>query len=187
MLPNRVVAGEAEKGFVALFNGKDLTGWVRENKGKFSVKEGVIVLDRGSGWLRSEKEYQDFELRLEFRFISKGADSGIFLRASKDGSNWPAQNYQVQTMDNESIAGLFAMTHDRPKVKRDAARMRQARKPVGQWQEYVITLQGDHAEIKLNGEVITVGTGLTVQPGYIGLQGEDGQLEFKNIRIRAMK
>ena len=182
-------AGDAkvEEGFVSLFNGKDLSGWVIENKGKFSVKDGVIFLDRGAGWLRSEKQYQDFELRLDFRFVSKGADSGIFVRASREGANWPARNYQVQTMDNESIAGLFAATHDRPTVKRDAERMRQARKPAGQWQSYVITLKGDHAEIRLNGELITVGEGLTVQPGHIGLQGEGGQLEFKNIRIREIK
>src|SRR5437762_8535956 len=94
---------KTEPGFTSLFNGKDLTGWTIENKGKFSVRDGVIFLDRGSGWLRSEKEYQDFELRLDFRFVSKGADSGIFVRATKEGKNWPAKNYQIQTMDNESI------------------------------------------------------------------------------------
>ena len=43
------------------------------------------------------------------------------------------------------------------------------------------------AEIQLNGGLITVADGLTVQPGYIGLQGEGGQLEFKNIRVKELK
>ncbi len=175
------------EGFVSLFNGKDLSGWTIENKGKFSVKNGVIFLDRGAGWLRSEKTYQDFELRLDFRFVSKGADSGIFLRASQEGSNWPAKNYQVQTMDNESIAAVYATGLNKVKLKRDAALMRRVRKTGGEWQSYIITLKGDHAEIKLNDALITIADGLTVQPGHIGLQGEGGQLEFKNVRIRELK
>ena len=178
---------QLEDGFSSLFNGKDLSGWVIENKGKFSVKNGAIFLDRGAGWLRSEKTYQDFELRLDFRFVSKGADSGIFLRASKEGSNWPAKNYQVQTMDNESIAAVYATALDRVKMKRDADVMRKVRKTGGEWQSYVITVKGDHAEVQLNGALITIADGLTVQPGHIGLQGEGGQLEFKNIRIREFK
>jgi len=178
---------QLEEGFASLFNGKDLSGWIIENKGKFSVKDGAIFLDRGAGWLRSEKVYQDFELRLDFRFVSKGADSGIFVRASKEGSNWPAKNYQVQTMDNESIAAVYATALDRVKMKRDADLMRKVRKTGGEWQAYVITVKGDHAEVQLNGALITTADGLTVQPGHIGLQGEGGQLEFKNIRIREFR
>jgi|SRR5262245_12493961 len=178
---------QLEEGFASLFNGKDLSGWIIENKGKFSVKDGAIFLDRGAGWLRSEKVYQDFELRLDFRFVSKGADSGIFVRASKEGSNWPAKNYQVQTMDNESIAAVYATALDRVKMKRDADLMRKVRKTGGEWQSYVIAVKGDHAEVRLNGALITTADGLTVQPGHIGLQGEGGQLEFKNIRIREFR
>ncbi len=183
----RAQDGKTEEGFTSLFNGKDLTGWHIENKGKFSVKDGVIFLDKGSGWLRSDKEYQDFELRMDFRFLNKGADSGIFIRASKEGKNWPAKNYQVQTMDNDSIGALFAAGLKGVKVKRDVPKTRQVRKKTGEWQSYVITAQGDRFEIKLNGETITTGTGLVVQAGHIGLQGEGGQLEFKNIRIKELK
>src|SRR5438128_4906177 len=123
---------KTEPGFTSLFNGKDLTGWTIENKGKFSVRDGVIFLDRGSGWLRSEKEYQDFELRLDFRFVSKGADSGIFVRAAKEGKFWPAKNYQIQTMDNESIAAVYATGLNKATMKRDADLMRKVRKTVGE-------------------------------------------------------
>lgn len=179
--------GGKEEGFISLFNGKDLTGWQVMNNGKFSVKDGVIFLDKGSGWLRSDKEYQDFELRMEFRFVSKGADSGIFLRASKDGKNWPTRNYQVQTMDNDSIGAIFPSGFKGAKVKRDAAKLKEVRKKTGEWQTYAITVKGDTIEVKLNDVLITSGSGLAVQPGYIGLQGEGGQLEFKNIRIKELK
>jgi hypothetical protein len=177
----------AGDGFTPLFNGKDLTGWVIENDGKFSVRDGVIVLDKGSGWLRSDKRYQDFELRLDFRFVNKGADTGILVRAGKEGKNWPAKTYQVQTMDNESIAGLYVTGLAKPKVKRDVALMRQQRKPFGEWQSYAIVLNGDRAEITLNGALITVADGLTVQPGHIGLKGQGAAVEFKNIRVKDLK
>ncbi|OAI54109.1 hypothetical protein AYO44_15420 [Planctomycetaceae bacterium SCGC AG-212-F19] len=91
-----------EADFTSLFNGKDLSGWEIMNNGKFEAKDGVIYLNKGGGWLRSEKQYKDFDLRMDFRFMNKGADSGIFIRASKEGKNWPDKNYQVQTMDNNS-------------------------------------------------------------------------------------
>lgn len=176
-----------EAGFTSLFNGRDLTGWVIENEGKFSVKNGVIVLDKGGGWLRSEKQHQDFELRLDFRFLNREADSGILLRAGKEGKNWPARTYQVQTMDNESIAGLYVTGLARPRVRRDVELMRKLRKPAGAWQSYAITVKGDRAEIELNDTLLTIAEGLTVQAGYIGLKGQGGLLEFKNIRIKELK
>jgi hypothetical protein len=179
--------GGKEEGFVPLFDGKSLDGWHVMNKGKFSVKDGIIFLNKGGGWLRSDKEHKDFELRMEFRFVSKGADSGIFVRASKEGNNWPAKNYQVQTMDNDSIGAVFAAGLPGGKVKRDVAKVKAVRKKTGEWQSYVIRLQGGRIEVKLNGETVTTGDGLADRAGYIGLQGEGGQLEFKNIRIKELK
>ena len=47
-------------------------------------------------------------------------------------------------------------------------------------------MQGTHFEVRLNGELINTVEGLTDQAGYLGLQGEGGQLEFKNIRVKDM-
>jgi hypothetical protein len=175
-------ARAGEDGFTALFNGKDLEGWHIMNNGQFSVKDKVIHLNKGSGWLRSDKEYKDFELRMEFRFVSKGADSGIFVRASKDGKNWPAKAYQVQTMDNNSIGEVFGA-----KSKRDQEKLKKAMKKTGEWQTYVITVKDGNCDVVLNDEHITVATGLEPRAGYIGLQGEGGILEFKNIRVKELK
>ncbi|MCH8047757.1 MAG: DUF1080 domain-containing protein, partial [Planctomycetes bacterium] len=56
-------------GFTALFDGKSLDGWHIMNGGKFSATKGVIKLDGGRGWLRSDKEYTDFVLTLEVRWL----------------------------------------------------------------------------------------------------------------------
>jgi hypothetical protein len=175
-----------EKGFVWIFNDRSLDGWHIMNKGRFSVKDRTLFLNRGSGWLRSDKEYRDFELRMDFRFLNKGDNSGIFFRASKDGNNYPSKNYQVQTMDHPSLGSIYAAGLARPKEKKDADLLKKTMKPAGEWQSYAITVKGGRVEVKLNGQVITVADGLADVPGYIGIQGEGGQFEFKNIRIKEM-
>ena len=177
-----------EEGFTSLFNGKSLDGWNIMNNGKFEAKDGVIYLNKGGGWLRSEKQYKDFDLRMDFRFMNKGADSGIFIRASMEGKNWPDKNYQVQTMDNDSICSIFtAGGLPKKSEKKDKDLLKKTMKPTMEWQSYVITAVGPKLEVKLNGELITVADGLADQPGFIGLQGEGGLLEFKNIRVKELK
>ncbi|MGE3803170.1 MAG: DUF1080 domain-containing protein [Gemmataceae bacterium] len=178
---------KVEEGFTSLFNGKDLTGWTVENKGKFSVKDGAIFQDGGSGWLRSDKKFKDFELRMDFRFVKKGSDGGIFLRASADGKNWPAKAYQVQNMDNGSLGSIFPAGFKGPKQKKDGAKQKEVQKQAGDWQSYVITAKGPKLEVSLNGQVINVVDGLEDIDGHIGIQGEGGQIEFKNIRIKELK
>ena len=178
-------ADDKENGFTSLFNGKDLAGWHVMGGGQFSVKDGVILLNKGGGWLRSDNEYKDFELRLQFRFVEKNANSGIFLRANND--NGPSKAYQVQTMDGDSIGDIYTRDLAKPTVKRDAEKLKKAFKPTGEWQEYAITARGGRLEVILNGELITVAEGLADQSGYIGPQGEGGVLEFRKIRVRELK
>ena len=87
-------ADKAEAGFVSLFDGKCLDGWHLMNGAKFVVEDGVIKHFQGHGWLRSDKEYADFILRLEFRFLKPKQDGGVFLRSVKAGENWPNQKYE---------------------------------------------------------------------------------------------
>jgi hypothetical protein len=176
---------DPESDFTSLFNGKDLTGWHIMGNGRFSVKDGVILLNKGGGWLRSDKQYRDFELRLEFRFVEKNANSGIFLRSNDNAG--PNKAYQVQTMDGDSLGDIYTRDLAKPAVKRDAALLKRAFKPTGEWQSYAITAKRGNLEVRLNGELITVADGLADQPGYIGPQGEGGILEFRKIRIRVLK
>lgn len=179
-----VAADERPAEFVSLFNGKDLSGWHIMNNGQFSVKDGVIFVNKGGGWLRSEKQYRDFELRIEFRFLNKGANSGIFVRSNDDKG--PNKAYQVQTMDGDSICDLYTRALAKPTVKRDVELLKKVMKPTGEWQQYLITANGPHLEVRLNGELITVADGVATEPGFIGPQGEGGLLEFRKIEIREL-
>lgn len=88
---------------ISLFNGKNLDGWEIENNGQFSVENGVLKLNQGTGWLRSSEAFADFTMTMEFRFLEKDENSGIFVRTeatSKDDENgWPDKGYQIQCID----------------------------------------------------------------------------------------
>jgi hypothetical protein len=83
--------GQPESGFVSLFDGRSLDGWsIREGpESAFYVSGGEIVVHEGSGfptWLRSAKQYENFDFRCEF-FIKGWIDAGIFLHAPEHGRN----------------------------------------------------------------------------------------------------
>ena len=171
----------ADDGFTALFDGKSLDGWHVMNGGKFSATEGVIKLDGGRGWLRSDKEYADFVLVLEVRWLKPKQDSGVFLRASKDGGNWPARRYEVQCENSPRIARIFGASHER-----DEKLALKLLKEDQQWNRFEIKCVGAKAEVKFNGQVVATSDGFKHLNGYIGLQGEGGQLEFRDIRIKPL-
>jgi hypothetical protein len=175
-----LAADKPEEGFVCLFDGKTLNGWHLMNGAKFVVADGVIKHTVGGGWLRSDREYADFILRLEFRFMKPKQDGGVFLRSVKEGNNWPNQKYEVQVENTRRMAMIFGAKHDL-----DVELAQKALRPVGEWNEYDIKLVGSSIEVRLNGELVTTSHSLDrLKRGYLGLQGENGFHEYRNIRIK---
>src|SRR4051812_21107329 len=92
VVPAPAADREVPKGFTALFDGKSLSGWTMMNtKDNFLVKDGILVMNKGKGWLATDKTYSDFELRIRYRFVTPGTDSGVYIRAGLEGSNWPSK------------------------------------------------------------------------------------------------
>jgi hypothetical protein len=166
---------------VSLFDGKSLSGWHVMNNGKFAAKDGMIQLRGGSGWLRSGKEYADFVLTLEVRWLKAKQDSGVFLRSGIEGKNWPDKKVEVLVENTERVAMLFGAKH-----KLDKAKAAKALKPVNEWNEYVIRCVGKECEVKLNGEVVCTSDDVKLEKGYLGIQGENGDLDFRNLRIQVV-
>ena len=97
------------EGFTALFNGKDLAGWkvYADNMAVWGAEKGVIFCQGGGGgWLLTEKDFGDYELRLEYK-MSKGANSGVALRTPTTGD--PAYvGMEIQLIDDEGWPGKLA-------------------------------------------------------------------------------
>ena len=175
----------------ALFNGANLDNWVIENDGQFSVEDGVLKVNHGTGWLRSAGVFSDFTLVMEFRFLEAEANSGIFVRTGPtshdDENGWPNNGYQVQCMD--TITGRAPLATIIPygappfEHQSDLAALAKAYKPLGQWQTYEITCISETLEVKLNGKRITTATNIKNLKGHIGIQAEHGLLEFRKIEV----
>jgi hypothetical protein len=180
-MPNvSLAADKAEEGFVSLFDGKTLDGWHLMNGAKFVVEDGVLKHDVGLGWLRSDKEYADFILRLEFRFLKPKQDGGVFLRSVKAGENWPNQKYEVQIENTARMAKIFGAPHDL-----NVELVQKVLKPDGEWNAYDIKIVGSRLEVRLNGELVSTSSSAgTLTRGYLGLQAENGVHEYRNLRIK---
>ena len=178
----------------ALFDGKSLNGWSVQNHGQFSAKGGVITLDRGLGWLRSDEIFADFALLLEFRFLEKGANSGIFVRTAASSQandkGYPDNGYQIQCMDtftgSQPLGSLilYGAPPIEDHIDRDA--IQRAYRPTLAWNLFEITCRGETLSVKLNGIEVTTATGIKNLRGHIGIQGEMGLLEFRRIEITSL-
>ncbi len=177
-----VAQPKAEDGYQTLFDGKSLAGWNVMNKAKFIAEDGVIKLHGGSGWLRSDDEYSDFVLRLEVRWMKPKQDSGIFIRASKEGKNWPDKRYEVQCENSARVAHLFGA-----KSVRDPKKAEQLLKAPKEWNSFEVSCIGSRCEVRLNNELVCTADDLKMAKGFIGLQGEGGELEFRNLRIKKIE
>lgn len=183
-------AWAADAEFVSLFDGKTLGGWTAEHTDRFSVRESVIFNDGGTGWLRSAKTYKDYELQAEYRALKKGGDSGIFFRATAEctaeAPHWPVKGYQLQLVDGDGNLQIFGHGTPPPKYDRKTADLPMAMKGVGEWQSLTLKVVGNHAEVSLNGKLITKSDAIQLPEGHIGLQGENSQFEWRNLKIKAL-
>ena len=110
---------QSDDGFVPLFNGESLEGWVVENSGagNFYVKDNILRVAEPEGWLRTTRQYANFILKVSFRFLTDDADSGIFVRVGTPtpfARGWPGNSYQVQTRDiskNRTSSPLLLGNH----------------------------------------------------------------------------
>ncbi|SKB05138.1 protein of unknown function [Prosthecobacter debontii] len=175
---------------ISLFNGKDLSGWRLVKEGDlsgWSVEDGAlinrVVKEPGKhfGNLRTDAEFEDFNLKLEVR-TQENSNSGVYLRGV----------YEVQVMesfgqplDSHHMGALYSRIT--PSVA--------AEKPIGEWQTMDITLVDRHLTVILNGKTIIdnqpvlgcTGGALTsneFNPGPIFLQGDHTNVDYKNIVLR---
>lgn len=163
-----------------LFNGKDLAGWVK-TECETEIKDGVLLLKSGEGWIRTERPYTNFELTWECRNLKKEAyDSGVHFRAELPAgkAHWP-KKFQVNLKINEE-GNLTSI--------KSAASTGLYKN--GEWNKFDLKVSGSAAELAINGKPAWKTDGIDAAAGYIGLQSEvtlGGQFEFRNIKLTELK
>lgn len=175
---------------IQLFNGKNLDGWKPIDSGLangFKVVDGTLQNDPAQsetgehvsyGNLRTEKEFEDFNLKLEVN-VPKGNNSGVYLRGL----------YEIQVVDSY---GLPLDSHNMGAVYSRITPTTAAEKPAGQWQTLDILLVDRHISVTFNGKKIVDNqpvngpTGGAISsdvfgPGPIYLQGDHGSVAYRNV------
>jgi len=175
---------ENQTGWITLFDGRSLSGWIPEQGAKWHVSAGVLIGDAGEdGWLRSSRQFGNFLLKIEYRDSPKG-NSGVFLRATKesnlaDPSN-PAGSYELQ-INNEDEKWATGS------IENFIQRLVPVNPAPNQWHSYNVEVRGDHLVATLDGTKVLDGHDPRFKVGYIGLQHhKDNKIEFRKIKVKPL-
>ena len=186
-----------DEGKTVLFNGKDLTGWVpvlesESEEPVFKVEDGCIVVSgKPNGYLRTARQYGDYSLHVEWKWIGSGTNSGIFQRVQEEDKVWPCA-FECQLMagragDIVSLGGarIAEVPYD-PAVKFPMKKRVHTgaaiELPDGEWNRAEIICKGNKMMVYINGSLENEAT-LSETKGYIALQSEGGTLAFRNVYI----
>jgi len=189
------VAGQAPTGWSSLFNGKDLSGWKRNGDERWVVDQGTILCESTAnkyGYLTTEKTYQDFALRLEFKGEAEG-NSGVFVHARitgidpEHGPDIEGMQVEVDPGKGKHTGGLYE-SGGRGWVAMPTAEGENALKP-GEWNDLEVSVQGSHVRTRLNGVKVVDYTDPSPKfnEGVIALQIHTGggvKMRWKDIEIK---
>lgn len=198
-------------GWTPLFDGHSLDGWepLGGSRG-FAVEDGVLALltDGDADTLATRADFADFELRLDFK-QDELANSGVFLRAARDGSNPAFSGCEIQILDDEhweaaTKSVLAPWQHTGSLYGAVASGEPRSLHPVGEWNTLEIRCVGPRIRTRLNGrELYDVDTAeLTpaqgepfakrARTGFIGLQRHADRARgaayawFRNVFVRRL-
>ena len=169
---------------IAIFNGKDLSGWHATGDNQWIVKDGVLQSPHSGSNLMTDKTFTDFKLHIEFRYPGS-SNSGVYLRG----------RYEVQieaNNENEPLKNVYSAIYGFIAPSEITAK-----KP-GEWQSFDITLVGRMVTVVANGKTVICNreipgiTGGAIdskegEPGPIYIQGDHGPIEYRNIIITPAK
>ena len=158
--------GDKEEGFESLFDGKSFEGWrVSESTPtSWRIDNGLLVLTGGHSHLFTEKKFDDFIVRFEWRPVKKGYNSGFFIRGRQIQM---AQGGAGRLFGSEGTKGV-------PKLHR----------PPGEWNEWEVTCIGPKVSLKVNGKPAWEIDNFKPVRGPLGIEAEGHSIEFREIRIK---
>lgn len=187
------------KGQVQLFNSKDLNNWVLQLKDPavnpatvFTVQNGVIHISGAPfGYMRTKEAYMDYRLHVEWRYPLEASNSGVFVHAQLPDTIWPKC---IECQLKAGSAGDFVcmngadMNERTDKSSRSVKKMNASNeKPVGDWNTMEVICKTNTIEVYVNGTLQNKATGVTVSKGYICLQSEGKDIEFRNVFLTKLK
>ena len=209
------LARAGEDGFVPMFNGRDLAGWVNVNcaPGTFFVKDGeIITTGKPTGYLRTARQYENFIADFEWIHLPPAPDavgnSGFFVWADPIpavGTGY-TRGIEVQVLVNltyrDKKTGALAATSqgdlfsiwgatcvpDRPHPDGWARCLPSGNYAKGEneWNHYRVEANGGRIELAVNGHVVSGVSKCNPRKGYLALESEGSECHFKNLKIKEL-
>ena len=194
--------------FRDLFNGKDLSGWIDVNTSPetWSVKDGLLVCTGlPIGVMRSDRQYENFILDIEWMHMQPGGNSGVFLwsDAAPSGNRLP-MGMEVQMLELDWVnqhklkdgslppiayvhgelfgAGGMTATPENPRGSRSKS-VENRCKGHGEWNHYVVVAVDGSVKLSVNGKFVNGIRDASCRKGYLCLESEGAEIHFRRIRI----
>jgi hypothetical protein len=203
---------QEEEGFVPMFNGKDLSGWRPVNVASDTFRwENGMVITTGvpTGFMATEKMYENFIVELDWQHMTEGGNSGVFIWG--EGLPAPgvpyARGIEVQVLDlgyekqhpdkawksftsHGDIFPIWGATMTpvdpvSPGGKRSFPSEKRV-KPSPEWNHYRVECNKGEIKLSVNGKQVTVGRDCVPRKGYLCLESEGAECHFKNVRIKEL-
>jgi Domain of Unknown Function (DUF1080) len=194
--------------FQNLFNGKDLKGWVNVNTAPdtWHVRGGMIICSgHPNGVMRTEKEYENYILHVEWMHMEPGGNSGVFAWSSANPvapSPFPS-GIEIQMLELEwpnlhkkdGVTPPAAYVHgelfgvngvkivpDNPRGPRSMS-IENRCKGRGEWNVYDVVAVDGVMKLSVNGKFVNGFSHSSQKKGYLCLESEGAEIHFRNIRI----
>lgn len=205
-----IATGDPVPQFRDLFNGKDLSGWVNVNTDPdtWKVQDGMIVCKgKPIGVMRSEKQYENFILHIEWMHMVAGGNSGVFAwsNAVPGEKNRLPNGVEVQMLElsfpelhkkdgvplssayvSGELFGVGGVTTvpDYPRMNGQRSASPELRcKPKGEWNTYDVVAVDGTIKLSINGKFVNGISKSTQKKGYLCLESEGSEIHFRNIKL----
>lgn len=192
-----------------LFNGRDLTGWVNVNTAEdtWRVKDGILICSgKPIGVMRSDKQYENFVLHIEWKHMEPGGNSGVFIWSDANPNpnsrlpngvevqmlelEWPKLNPDREGKPRPSAyvhgelfgVGGVKTVPDNPRGERSMSFEERA-KGRGEWNTYHVVAVDGVVKLAVNGKFVNGVSKSTQKKGYLCLESEGAEIHFRNIKI----
>jgi len=189
--------------FRPLFNGKNLNGWIDVNTSKetWKVKNGTLICSgKPIGVMRSDRQYENFILEVEWKHMEAGGNSGIFIWSEgTPQENDPltkaieVQMLELQYATQKNVTddyvhgelfptmGMKAIPDNPCGIRSKSLEKRCKEK--GEWNKYVVVCVDGTVKLSVNGKFVNGLRESERKKGYICLEAEGAEIHFRNMRI----
>jgi TonB family protein len=156
---------------------------VNENGAKAHVKDGILELRGGSGWLRTSRPLLDFVLKFEIRALTPDADPGLVVRTWRGWELWPDVGYRLTILPKSppDVSRLLLGRRQKVEVVQEGT---VDLRPAGEWQTVEVSAHGSQIRLAVNDGAASE-FAVEDYGGYLMFDNRKGRVELRNIAIRA--